>query len=61
MRRKILGAIDVLSGDPRPAGYKDWRARRRGRRVRDSAHLRIHDQVLLVIVVDIGHRREIYR
>jgi len=61
-RRKVLAAIEALSGDPRPvggkklAGQETWRIR-----VGDYRILyEIHDQVLLVIVVDIGHRREIY-
>jgi mRNA interferase RelE/StbE len=63
LRRKILAAIDALSGDPRPvgcrklAGQQAWRIRVDDYRV----IYEIHDQVLLVIVVDIGHRREIYR
>ena len=63
LRRKILAAIDALSGNPRPAGCKKlagqeaWRIRVGGHRI----IYEIHDQVLLVIMVDIGHRREIYR
>jgi len=63
LRRKILAAIDALSGDPRPAGFKRladqpaWRIRVGDYRI----IYEIHDQVLLIIVVDIGHRREIYR
>jgi mRNA interferase RelE/StbE len=63
LRRKILAAIDALSGNPRPAGCKKladqqaWRIRVGDYRV----IYEIHDQVLLVTVVDIGHRREIYR
>jgi mRNA interferase RelE/StbE len=63
LRRKILAAIDALSGDPRPvgcrklAGQQAWRIRVGDYRI----IYEIHDQVLLVIVVDIGHRREIYR
>lgn len=63
LRRKILAAIDALSGNPRPAGCKKlagqqaWRMRAGDYRI----IYEIHDQVLLVIVVDVGHRREIYR
>ena len=62
-RRKVLAAVDALSGNPRPAGCKKlvgqeaWRIRVGDCRV----VYEIHDQVLLVIVVDVGHRREIYR
>ena len=63
LRRKILAAIDALSGDPRPAGGKKLAGQETWRiRVGDYRIIyEIHDQVLLVIVVDIGHRREIYR
>jgi mRNA interferase RelE/StbE len=63
LRRKVLAAIDALSGNPRPgggrklAGQDAWRIR-----VGDYWVIyEIHDQVLLVLVIDIGHRREIYR
>jgi mRNA interferase RelE/StbE len=63
LRRKILAAIDSLSGNPRPAGCKKLADREAWRiRVGDYRIIyEIHGQVLLVIVVDIGHRREIYR
>ena len=63
LRRKILAAIDALSGDPRPTGCKKLAGQETWRiRVSDYRIIyEIHDQVLLVIVVDIGHRREIYR
>lgn len=62
-RRRVLAAIDALSGDPRPAGSKKLAGQETWRiRVGDYRIIyEIHDQVLLVIVVDIGHRREIYR
>jgi mRNA interferase RelE/StbE len=63
LRRKILAAIDALSGDPRPAGVKKLADQQAWRiRVGDYRIIyEIHDQVLLIIVIDIGHRREIYR
>jgi mRNA interferase RelE/StbE len=63
LRRKILAAIDALSADPRPAGCKKLAGQETWRiRVGDYRIIyEIHDQILLVIVVDIGHRREIYR
>lgn len=62
-RRRVLAAIEALSSDPRPGGCRKladqeaWRIRVGDYRV----IYEIHDQVLLVLVVDIGHRREIYR
>lgn len=63
LRRKILAAIDTLSGDPRPAGCKKLADQQAWRiRVGDYRIIyEIHDQVLLIIVVDVGHRREICR
>jgi len=62
-RRKVLLAIDALSGNPRPPGCRKLAAQEAWRiRVGDYRIVyEIHDQVLLVIVVDVGHRREIYR
>lgn len=63
LRRKILAAIDALSGNPRPGGCRKladqdaWRIRVGDYRV----IYEIHNQVLLVLVIDIGHRRDIYR
>lgn len=62
-RRRILAAIEALAGNPRPAGCKklagqeSWRIRVGDYRI----VYEIHDRVLLILVVDIGHRREIYR
>lgn len=61
-RRRILAAIDALADDPRPPGCKKlvgqdgWRIRVGDYRI----VYEIHDQVLLVTVVDAGHRSEIY-
>jgi mRNA interferase RelE/StbE len=63
LRRKILAAIDALSDNPRPggcrklAGQEAWRIRVGDYRV----IYEIHDQVLLILVVDIGHPRDIHR
>jgi mRNA interferase RelE/StbE len=63
-RRQVQGAIELLSHEPRPSGAKrlvggvgEWRVRTGDYRV----VYEIHDQVLLVLVVAVGHRREIYR
>jgi mRNA interferase RelE/StbE len=63
LRRKILTAIDSLSADPCPTGCKKLSGQEAWRiRVGDYRVIyEIHDQVLLVLVVDVGHRREIYR
>ena len=53
----------LLGRDPRPTGAKSLRGRD-GMRVRVGDYRIIYtvrDDVLLVVVVDLGHRREIYR
>jgi mRNA interferase RelE/StbE len=59
---RIKTAIHDLADDPRPPGYKKIRGRE-GFRIR-VAHFRIlyeiHDHVLLVDVIDVGHRKDIY-
>ena len=61
-RRRLLAAIELLAGQPRPAGAKklvggdgEWRVRTGDYRV----VYEIRDDVLLVVAV--GHRRDIYQ
>ena len=62
-KRRVQAAIELLAEDPRPPAAKrlvarpEWRVRTGDYRVL----YRIHDQVLTVVVVDVGHRREVYR
>jgi mRNA interferase RelE/StbE len=55
--------MDLLAVDPRPpaaqklVGRDEWRVRTGDYRVL----YRIDDGVVIVVVVDLGHRREIYR
>ncbi|MBI5481085.1 MAG: type II toxin-antitoxin system RelE/ParE family toxin [Deltaproteobacteria bacterium] len=63
-QERLRGKNDALGGDPRPpgcvkmAGEDDlWRIRVGSYRVIYA----IHDDVLLVLAVRIGHRREVYR
>jgi len=60
---RIQGAIALLAQDPRPPTARPLRGRP-GLRVRVGDYrivYRIEDDVLLVVVVALGHRREIYR
>ncbi|OGJ93694.1 MAG: plasmid stabilization protein [Candidatus Raymondbacteria bacterium RifOxyC12_full_50_8] len=60
---RILHAIRSLSANPRPYGCKKLSGRD-GWRIRVGVYriiYEIHDRELIVLVVDIGHRREIYR
>lgn len=63
MRRRLQGAIALLAEDPRPPAARALKGRP-GLRVRVGDYRIIYtvkDDVLLVIVVTLGHRREIYR
>ena len=63
-RRRVQAAVELLATDPRPAGAKklvggagEWRVRTGDYRV----VYEIRDQVLVVLVVAVGHRRDIYK
>lgn len=62
-QRRVQAAIELLATEPRPSGAKklvggdgEWRVRTGDYRV----VYQIDDGVLLVLVVAVGHRREIY-
>ncbi len=60
--RRIQGAIALLAPDPRPPGAQALRGRP-GLRVRVGDYRIIYtveDDVLLVVVVRLGHRRDVY-
>ena len=62
-RRRILKRIEKLSGDPRPAGSKKLAGSERYR-VRQGVYrilYSIEDEQLVVVVVKVGHRREVYQ
>lgn len=62
-KRRIEAVIELLAEDPRPPAAKkltarpEWRVRTGDYRVL----YRIEDQVLTVVVVHAGHRRDVYR
>lgn len=63
-QRRVQAAIELLADEPRPAGAKklvggdgEWRVRTGDYRI----VYEIYDGVLLVLVVAIGHRRDIYQ
>jgi len=63
-RTRIRARIDALAEDPRPAGAKKLRARENLWRIRSGDYRIIYsikDERLLVLVIRIGHRREVYR
>ena len=63
-QRRVQAAVELLAGEPRPSGAKklvggdgEWRVRTGDYRI----IYEIHDGILLVLVVAVGHRRDIYR
>lgn len=61
-RERVRGAIALLGQDPRPPGAKSLRGRPCLRvRVGDYRIVyTVHNDVLLVVVVTLGHRRDVY-
>lgn len=63
-QRRVQAAVELLAQEPRPAGAKklvggdgEWRVRTGDYRI----VYEIGDGVLLVLVLAVGHRREVYR
>jgi len=63
VRRRVQAAIDLLAQDPRPpkavqlvGGSGEWRVRTGDYRI----IYEIQDDKLIVLVLRLGHRREIY-
>ena len=60
---RILRRIDALAKEPRPAGAEKLSEQERYR-VRQGVYrilYEIADEELIVTVVNVGHRREVYR
>jgi mRNA interferase RelE/StbE len=61
--RRILKRIKSLVDDPRPTGYEKLSGQERFR-VRQGFYrivYEIQDEELVIVVVKVGHRREVYR
>ena len=58
--KRILAKLSELESNPRPSGCKKLK-NRDAWRVRIGDYREIHDKVLRVIVVTVGHRREVYQ
>jgi len=63
-QRRIQAAVELLASEPRPPGVKrlvggagEWRVRTGDYRI----VYEIEDDVLVVLVIALGHRRDIYR
>lgn len=64
VRRRMQAAVELLALDPRPpaatrlvGGAGEWRVRVGDHRI----VYEIHDGELLVLVLTVGHRREVHR
>lgn len=62
-QRRVQAAIELLASEPRPSGARklvggdgEWRVRTGDYRI----IYEIHDNVLLILVIAVGHRRDIY-
>ena len=62
-RQRVVARIQGLATDPRPpgceklSGHEHYRVRQGDYRILYT----VHDADLLVVVIKIGHRREVYR
>ena len=64
VRRRLDAAILALADNPRPHGVKKLSGGEGLYRVRAGDYrvvYAIHDQVLVILVVRIAHRRDVYR
>jgi len=64
VRRRLQPAIDALANTPRPAGVKKLSSTEDVYRIRVDDYrilYEIQDAVLRVLVIEVGHRREVYR
>lgn len=64
VRPRVASRIDALAGDPRPAGVEALQGEPDLYRIRVGDYrviYQIENKALVVLVVRIGHRREIYR
>lgn len=62
--RRLQGAITLLAQDPRPPASKPLTGRPGRWRVRVGDYRVIYtidDNVLIVLVLSLGHRRDVYR
>lgn len=64
IRRRIQAAIDRLADDPRPAGVVAVKSMSGHLRMRVGDYrviYEVQDHRLVILIVECGHRREIYR
>jgi mRNA interferase RelE/StbE len=64
IQARIRARVDALATNPRPAGAKKLKSRDELWRIRVGDYrivYEIRDRVLLVLVLRVAHRREVYR
>lgn len=62
--RRLIPRIDALARQPRPAGVKKLANDEGLYRIRSGDYriiYQIQDRALLILIVSIGHRRDVYR
>jgi mRNA interferase RelE/StbE len=63
-QQRIRAAIDLLVEEPRPPGCVALKGEERAYRVRVRDYriiYEVHDDRLVVLVIRVGHRRDVYR
>lgn len=63
IERSIVDSIELLGYSPRPQGCKNLKGQD-GYRIRVGNYriiYQIKDKILLILILDIGHRRDIYQ
>ena len=64
IQERVVRRLDKLGQDPRPPGVEKLEGDESTYRIRIGEYrivYDIHDKVLIVLVLKVGHRREIYR
>jgi mRNA interferase RelE/StbE len=64
LQTRIVKALRKLEENPRPSGIEKLKGEDNAYRLRVGDYrilYEVHDKVLLVLVVKVGHRREVYR
>ncbi len=60
-QRRVVDAIEGLSNDPRPAGYRKITGTRNGYRIRVGRYrvlYEVKDQVLIIVIIRVAKRDE---
>lgn len=64
VQKRIAKSIDELETNPRPPGCKKMEGLENAFRIRTGDYriiYRIQDEKLVVLIIKVGHRRDIYR